>query len=59
MEFGRYPEDLKGNQHLSELKIKKLRVLDEVMMRLQKYLVDWQYWVEAAIEHKREMRAQY
>lgn len=46
----RYPEDIKGNRHLTELRIINLRVLGEGMTELQSYFVDWQYSLEAHIE---------
>ena len=49
----RYPEDIKGNRHLTELRIINLRVLGEGMTELQGYFVDWQYSLEAHIELRR------
>jgi hypothetical protein len=53
----RYPENLRGNRHLSDLKIINLRILGDGMTELHRYLVDWQYSLEAHIESRRERDA--
>jgi hypothetical protein len=54
----RYPEDIKGNPHLKELRLINLRVLGEGMERLLHYFVDWQYWIEARIEQRNDLEAE-
>lgn len=53
----RYPEDLKGNRHLSELRLINVEVLSDGMKVLQGFLESWYYNLEGRIRYIRENSA--
>ena len=50
----RYPEDLKGNAHLTGLKLINVEVLADGMKLLHELLEDWHYRLEDLMEYRRE-----
>lgn len=50
----RYPEDLKGNAHLTGLKLINVEVLSDGMKMLHGLLEDWYYRLEDIMERRRE-----
>lgn len=52
----RYPEDLKGNRHLTELKLINVEVLDDGMRVLREVLEGWIYHLDDMQDYKNERR---
>jgi hypothetical protein len=50
----RYPEDIRGNKHLSGLKIINVEVLSDGMKLLHQLLDHWYYRIEDLLEQRRQ-----
>jgi hypothetical protein len=50
----RYPEDLRGNAHLTGLKLINVEVLSDGMKLLHSILENWYYQLEHIMEYRRE-----
>ena len=50
----RYPEDLRGNAHLTELALINVEVLGDAMLQLHQRLEHWCYWILELTQRRAE-----